>query len=81
MNERQKLLRCLSAEQFAAWELHLYLDTHPADKKAKEMHERHQARAAELREEFESKYGPLSPRDGEGCEWLKDPWPWERGAR
>lgn len=81
MNERQKLLRCLSAEQFAAWELHLYLDTHPADKKAKEMHERHQARAAELREEYECKYGPLSPRDGEGCEWLKDPWPWERGAR
>lgn len=81
MNERQKLLRCLSAEQFAAWELHLYLDTHPADKKAKEMYERHQARATELREEYECKYGPLSPRDGEGCEWLKDPWPWERGAR
>lgn len=80
MTERAKLLRSLSAEQFAVWELHLYLDTHPCDKTAQRMHEKHSARAAELREEFEEKFGPLSTRTGEGCEWLKSPWPWEKGG-
>lgn len=79
MNERMKLMRSLSAHQFAAWELHLFLDTHPCDKEAKRMHEKHMARVAELREEYESKFGPLTA-SGDGCEWLKDPWPWERGV-
>lgn len=80
MTERRKLMLALSAEQFATWELHLYLDTHPADKKARQMHEKHAARAAELREEYECKFGSLSPAMGEGCDWLKDPWPWEKGV-
>ena len=28
MNEKSKLMNAFAAEQFAAWELHLYLDTH-----------------------------------------------------
>lgn len=80
MNDRACLMRALSAEQFAAWELHLYLDTHPGDRAAKRLYEQHQARADELRKQFESKYGPLSPKDGEGVEWLSSPWPWERGV-
>ena len=79
LTEKTKLMNALSAEQFAAWELHLYLDTHPCDKEAKRMHEKHMARAAELREESEKKVGPLTA-EGDGCEWLKDPWPWERGV-
>ncbi|MBR5496740.1 MAG: spore coat protein CotJB [Clostridia bacterium] len=79
MNERMKLMRSLGAQQFAAWELHLYLDTHPCDEDAKRMHDKHMARAAELKAEYESKYGPLTA-EGDGCEWLKDPWPWERGV-
>ena len=80
MNERMKLLHNYSAEQFAAWELHLYLDTHPADKNALRMHSKHSARAAELKEEYERKFGPLTPATGEGCDWLNDPWPWEKGV-
>ena len=79
LTERIKLMRALSAEQFAAWELHLYLDTHPCDKTAQRMHEKHMARATELREEYEKKFGPLSAMTGEGCDWLKEPWPWEKG--
>lgn len=79
LNEKTKLMNCLSAEQFAAWELHLYLDTHPCDKTALRMHEKHIARAKELREELEKKFGPLSTATGEGCDWIKGPWPWEKG--
>ena len=79
LTEKAKLLQCLSAEKFAAWELHLYLDTHPCDKAAQRMHEKHMARAMEFREEYERRFGPLSTVTGEGCEWLKGPWPWEKG--
>lgn len=34
MNEQQRLRRHISAVQFAMWELHLYLDSHPYCKEA-----------------------------------------------
>ena len=75
--DRCKLLRELSSTQFAAWELHLYLDTHKCDEKALHMQRKYTKRAAELREEFEEKFGPLSANTGSGREWLQNPWPWE----
>lgn len=77
MNNREKLLRNLSSVQFALWELHLYLDTHPNDLEALAMHAQYEKKLALLRAEYEEKYGPLSPAVGEGVEWLKNPWPWE----
>lgn len=77
MENKCKLMRELSSAQFAAWELHLYLDTHKCDKKALEMNKKYTMRANELMEEYEEKYGPLSPRSGSGEAWLRDPWPWE----
>ena len=41
MNSREKLLRSLSSVQFALWELHLYLNTHPNDLSALAMHEKY----------------------------------------
>lgn len=34
MTPREKLLLRLSSAQFARWELHMYLDTHPNDMQA-----------------------------------------------
>ena len=45
MNERNKLLQKLSAAQFAVWELHLYLDTHPCDQNAVALCKKHEAEA------------------------------------
>ena len=75
--DKNKLVRDLSAVKFAAWELHLYLDTHPCDSKALEMHKRYSERAKELTEEYEECFGPLTHMAGSGLEWIKDPWPWE----
>ncbi len=77
MNERQKLLQRISTSQFAAWELHLYLDTHPCDSSANEMFRRYTEEAAMLKKEYERKYGPLNVSASNEADWLKDPWPWE----
>lgn len=77
MNERQKLLQRISTAQFAAWELHLYLDTHPCDSSANEMFRRYTEEAAMLKKEYERRYGPLSVSASNEADWLMDPWPWE----
>lgn len=75
--DKCKLLREISAVEFAAWELHMYMDTHPCDEKALEMKNKYVKRAGELRNEFEECYGPLNYREGSGTAWVKNPWPWD----
>lgn len=75
--DKCKLLREISAVEFAAWELHLYLDTHPCDEKAMAMHKKYSARAQQLTEEYEETFGPLTHRADSGFQWIKNPWPWE----
>ena len=75
--DKCKLMRELSAVNFAAWELHLYLDTHPCDEKALEMHRKYTERAMELKDEYEECFGPLTHHSASGLAWIKDPWPWE----
>jgi spore coat protein JB len=75
--DRCKFLREISAVSFAAWELHLYLDTHPCDEKALEMHKKYSERAMELKKEYEECFGPLTHKSGSGYVWVKEPWPWE----
>lgn len=71
------LLYKLSAAEFAAWELHLYLDTHPHDRKAKELFREYVIKTEALRKEYENMYGPLSSATGYGKKWTKEPWPWQ----
>ena len=77
---KDALLRAISEYSFAAWELHIYLDTHPSDVAAIMRKNRYQQKADELKREYESKYGPLTSKSGSGEPWLNDPWPWERRA-
>ena len=77
MNEKNKLLQKLSAAQFAVWELHLYLDTHPCDQNAVELCRKHEKEANMLREEYTEKYGALKAECCNTAEWLSDPWPWD----
>lgn len=77
MNERNKLLRKLSAAQFAVWELHLYLDTHPCDHNAIELCKTHSKEAESLYKEYTEKYGVLTADCCNTAEWLSDPWPWD----
>lgn len=71
----------LMAAEFAAFELHLFLDTHPQDMQAMTAHEAACARAEEMRMEYERRYAPLTPCGSQaqsmGWEWINSPWPWE----
>ncbi len=80
VNERETLLKRISVARFAAWELHIYLDTHPADKRALKSFQQYEATADKLTKEYEEKYGPLTAGDTYGdssWQWIHSPWPWE----
>lgn len=75
---RTALLRKISAVQFAMWELHLYLDTHPEDVEAVALHKRYKEKYECLVEEFENNFYKLTAVNAQGVSWLRDPWPWEK---
>ena len=74
---RNSILWQYSAAEFAKWELHLYLDTHPCDVKAKELFDEYAMKAEKLKNEYERLYGALTPDRANGNSWTKAPWPWQ----
>lgn len=61
------------ALSFAAWEMRLYLNTHPKDENALQMYEQlcRQMKAPSYACAF-------APCSGNGpWQWIQDPWPWE----
>ena len=80
MTEREKLLKKISATQFAAWELNIFLDTHPNNSEALASFKRYKKQAEELKREYAMNYGPLTAGDVYGdtrFTWVNDPWPWD----
>ncbi len=83
MNDKDTLRQKLHAVDFALYELNLYLDTHPASKKAMELLIKYRKAKSELKESYEKKYGKYVytvhdvPADTETFSWIESPWPWE----
>ncbi len=83
LNDKQKLMRRIQAEDFVLYETVLYLDGHPENRKALAYYQKHNAIAKSLRAEYEQKYGPLTICGNESeteWQWIKNPWPWEKEA-
>lgn len=81
MSERASLLKKLNAYAFAATDWNLYLDTHPDDTEAIAMFHRMADKAKQLKQEYEAKFGPITPeasRDMKHWNWIDNPWPWEK---
>lgn len=81
--DKQTCLKRLQSYNFAAYDMLLYLDTHPDDKKAFAMFQDLVAKTLELKKEFERAYGPLmafSAARSDTFDWLDSPWPWEKEA-
>ena len=77
------LLRRIQAEDFALYEVALYLDAYPTNKKALAFYDQHKKLLADLKAEYRQKYGPLTIYDAEGgdeWQWVRGPWPWEKEA-
>ena len=65
---------------FAIQELALYLDTHRDDREALEQYRAYQQMYRRCLEKHERPLTHAMSGQGEGYEWLDDPWPWEYGA-
>lgn len=81
MNEQERLLLRIRAMQFAQWELHIFLDTHPNDCEAAKKLEEYRTKTAALIKEYEAAYGPMNETSANTSRWawITGPWPWETG--
>lgn len=86
MNEIQhdahqaSMLKEIMRYAFTENELALFLDTHPQDLKALEMHKAVAEKLKKLTDEYVKMHGPLTTTDAMGTDkwqWLEGKWPWE----
>ena len=81
--DRTEMLKKIQCHGFAAYDMLLYLDTHPEDKKAFRIFQVLVKKTNELKREYEKEFGPLSQfaaAEQNSFNWLDDPWPWEKEA-
>ena len=77
---RREMLEKIKELNFAVIELALYLNTHPNDTRALNLHRRYSKELKELKDKYQKIYGPLTiyyPCNK--WRWLEEPWPWEGG--
>ena len=82
-DDRAGLLRRIQAEDFALYEVALYLDAYPTNKKALAFYKEHKAVLESLKAAYMQKYGPLTIYDNHSdteWQWYRGPWPWEKEA-
>ncbi len=82
MNEREKLKRQIYALDFALYELALFLDSHPTNRRAMELLSEYRQKREETVAEYESKFGKyiLTLKDvplSDSWQWIDSPWPWD----
>jgi len=80
MNNRQEAMRKLMEADFVAYELLLFLDTHPDDSAAMDKYTEAVKKAAEIRGEYEKNYGPITAASAAGktpWQWIVSPWTWQ----
>ena len=81
LNAQAELLTYLDSVCFAAHDLNLYLDNYPDDKEAIAIFDKYNKESKIIKNEYESKYGPLLVSSDENntypWAWNKSPWPWE----
>lgn len=80
-NSKSALLKKIRQFNFAAYDMLLYLDTHPDDKKAFSMYRELMTSYTKLLNEYQETYGPLTI-EGAAIQsefnWYKSPWPWDK---
>jgi spore coat protein JB len=82
--DRDSLLEQLTALDFMAVDLGMYLNTHPDDCEAIASYNTVITDAQRVREQFEQRFGPLCSFRSASCPekwgWIDCPWPWECDA-
>ena len=77
---REEMLREIMAADFTAYDLQLYLDTHPCDQRTITLFNNWSRKSKMLHDRFEKIYGPLisSTYSRYPWQWINSPWPWEK---
>ena len=78
--ERNKMLEWVQALCFVAFDMQLYLDTHPYDMEALSFYREAVENYEKAKRQFEEMYGPLVATSSMNCErwdWADMPLPWE----
>lgn len=81
--DKESLLKQIQNYNFAAYDMLLYLDTHPDDAKAFNIFKDLVKKLKNLINEYEEKCGPLcafSSAMYDTFKWIDSPWPWEKEA-
>lgn len=78
--ERDEVLSRLTALDFMALDMALYLDTHSEDKEAISIYNEVLREANKIRAIYEENFGPLcsyrSMSNEDIFKWVDNPWPW-----
>ena len=79
---REMLLDQINTVSFAAYDMLLYLDTHPKDEKALAYYQEQCCRRKQLLDDYACQFGPLTAdcacqTDCPDWAWIMQPWPWE----
>ncbi|MBR6034066.1 MAG: spore coat protein CotJB [Clostridia bacterium] len=75
---KYEMMKKIQEYNFSVIELVLYLDTHPTDLKALNLHKEYTKSLKELKDKYQKVYGPLTiyyPCNK--WRWIEEPWPWE----
>jgi spore coat protein JB len=83
--EERRMMELVQQADFVVVELTLYTDTHPDDEEGLQQWREAIKHAAQMRRQYETRYGPLSltsvPTEQAleiGWRWNQTPWPWQR---
>lgn len=80
--DRMKMLEYVQALCFVAYDMQLYLDTHPCDTEALAFYKDAVEKYEKAKRQFEDAYGPLTAHASLDCDrftWADMPLPWEGG--
>lgn len=80
---RRQLLNEINEVSFAAYDLLLFLDTHPCDEKALSCYREVSEKRNVLLDEYAKYYGPLTADTAalncaDTWQWVEQPFPWEK---
>lgn len=82
MNDKAKLKRQIYELDFALYELVLFLDSHPTNRRAMELMREYREKREKLIKEYEERFGKyiVTVKDvpmSDSWQWLDSPWPWD----
>ena len=79
---RQELLSWINKVSFMAYDMALYLDTHPDDTQALEFFQKYSQMRRQALANYAAQFCPLTMdciNHADHWQWATQPWPWEGG--